>query len=89
MDALLLIEALQPDVVLMDIAMPELNGLEVVARVTKGLPQVRVIMLSMHQNEQYVLQALRAQAPLATCSKAPASPSLSWRSPRSHAARST
>jgi DNA-binding NarL/FixJ family response regulator len=61
-DALQLIETLQPDVVLMDIAMPQLNGLEVVARVSKCFPQVRVIILSMHENEEYVLQALRAGA---------------------------
>jgi DNA-binding NarL/FixJ family response regulator len=61
-DALQLIGTLQPDVVLMDIAMPQLNGLEVVAQVSKCFPQVRVIILSMHENEEYVLQALRAGA---------------------------
>ena len=61
-DALRLIEAHQPDVVLLDIAMPGLNGLEVAARVTQEFPNVRVIMLSMYANEEYVLQALRAGA---------------------------
>jgi RNA polymerase sigma factor (sigma-70 family) len=56
------IKAHQPDVVLMDIAMPGLNGLEVTARVSKEFPMVRVIILSMHANEEYVLQALRAGA---------------------------
>ncbi len=50
---------LQPDVVLMDIAMPGLNGLEATGRLQKALPNTRVLILSMHQNEEYVRQALR------------------------------
>ena len=61
-EALRLIEATQPDVVLMDITMPGLNGLEAAARVTKYFPKVRVIMLSVHANEEYVWQALRGGA---------------------------
>lgn len=61
-EALRLIEAHQPDVVLMDITMPGLNGLEAAARVTKDFPKVRVIMLSVHANEEYVWQALRGGA---------------------------
>lgn len=61
-EALHLIEVHQPDLVLMDIAMPEMNGLEAAARVVKKFPQVRVIILSMHANEEYVLQALRLGA---------------------------
>ncbi len=61
-DALRLIELHQPDVVLTDIAMPGLNGLEVAARAAKQFPDVRVIILSMHADEEYVWQALRAGA---------------------------
>jgi DNA-binding NarL/FixJ family response regulator len=58
-DALKLIAEIQPDVVLMDIALPGQNGLETMTRVTKQFPQVRVIMLSMHANEEYVWQAIQ------------------------------
>jgi DNA-binding NarL/FixJ family response regulator len=61
-EALRLIEAHQPDVVLMDITMPGLNGLEAASRVTKDFPKVCVIMLSVHANEEYVWQALRGGA---------------------------
>ena len=61
-EALRLVKTYQPDVVLMDIAMAGLNGLEATARVTKEFPAVRVIILSMHSTEEYVAQALRAGA---------------------------
>jgi DNA-binding NarL/FixJ family response regulator len=61
-EALQMIEVQKPDVVLMDIAMSELNGLEATSRVAGDFPQVRVIILSMHANEEYVWQALRAGA---------------------------
>ena len=54
--------SLRPDVVVMDIAMPILNGIEA-ARQIKGIdPKAAVIMLSMHSDESYVLRALRAGA---------------------------
>ena len=55
-----LVKAHQPDVVLMDIAMPGLNGLEAAERMTRDFPTVRIIMLSMHNNEEYVLRAIKA-----------------------------
>lgn len=62
MEALKVVEAIQPDLVLMDVAMPGLNGLEAASRISKQWPAVRIIMLSMHANEEYLRQALKAGA---------------------------
>jgi DNA-binding NarL/FixJ family response regulator len=51
-----------PDVVLMDILMPELNGLEATARLSARSPRTRTVILSMNANEEYVLQALQCGA---------------------------
>jgi DNA-binding NarL/FixJ family response regulator len=59
-EALRLAEALQPDVVLMDIGMPGLNGLDAAARLAALGNSIRVVILSMHTAEEYVLRALRA-----------------------------
>ena len=61
-EALHLAETLRPDIVLLDIGMPGMNGLEVAARLAKLDPAIRVVILSMHATEEYVLQALRAGA---------------------------
>jgi DNA-binding NarL/FixJ family response regulator len=60
--ALQLIEEQRPDIALLDIGMAGLNGLEVAARLAAAASPVRIIVLSMHANEEYVLQALRAAA---------------------------
>lgn len=61
-EALALAKAYGPDVLLMDIAMTGMSGLEAAAQVKKECPGVKVIILSMHANEEYVIQALRAGA---------------------------
>ncbi|MFZ0009123.1 MAG: response regulator transcription factor [Steroidobacteraceae bacterium] len=61
-EALRLIAAHRPDVALMDIMMPELNGLDAAARVARAFPRTRVVIVSMNADEDSVLKALRAGA---------------------------
>ncbi len=62
MEAMELVSALRPDVLLTDIAMPNLNGLMVAEQVAEKYPEVRVIIVSMHTNEEFVAQAVKAGA---------------------------
>ena len=62
LDALELATQCRPDVVLMDISMPGLNGIDAARRLTFAVPGCKVIMLSMHQDEQRVVQSIRAGA---------------------------
>ena len=54
--------ATRPDVVVTDLSMPRLGGLEVVRRLREALPDTRVLVLTMHKEDEYVLQAVRAGA---------------------------
>jgi two-component system, NarL family, response regulator NreC len=61
-EAVKLAEELSPDLVIMDIAMPQLNGIEATAQIVKRNPQIGVIVLSMHSDEGYLVRALSAGA---------------------------
>jgi DNA-binding NarL/FixJ family response regulator len=56
------IESLRPELVLMDVAMSGLNGIDAARQVHSSLPETRIIMLSMHEDRQYVFEALKAGA---------------------------
>ena len=60
--AVALAKSLRPDVVVMDIGMANLNGIEAAQQVTQNRPEVAIVMLSMHSDESYVLRALKAGA---------------------------
>jgi len=61
-DAVRLALELAPDVVIMDIAMPELNGIEAARQIISALPRIKVIALSMHADKRYVMEMLKAGA---------------------------
>jgi len=61
-EAVALAKSLRPDVVVMDIGMANLNGIEAAQQMTGNSPEIAVVMLSMHSDESYVLRALKAGA---------------------------
>jgi two-component system, NarL family, response regulator NreC len=61
-EAVALVQRETPDVLVMDIGMPNLNGIEAARQVAGAAPQVAVVILSMHSDESYVLRALKAGA---------------------------
>ncbi len=61
-EAVELAEKLLPDIVVMDVAMPELNGIEATRRLAASTPRIRVLALSMHKDSVYVREILRAGA---------------------------
>jgi two-component system, NarL family, response regulator NreC len=53
---------LKPDLVILDLAMPQLSGVDAIQQIVRRLPSVRILVLSMHADEVYVTRALRAGA---------------------------
>jgi DNA-binding NarL/FixJ family response regulator len=61
-EVLALAQSTAPDVVVMDVAMPELNGMEATRRLIAAMPQVKILALSMHKDAIYVREMLKAGA---------------------------
>jgi len=61
-EAVALAKSLKPEVVVMDIGMPNLNGIEAALQMTQESPELAIVMVSMHSDESYVLRALKAGA---------------------------
>jgi two-component system, NarL family, response regulator NreC len=59
LEAIQLVERFRPDILVMDLMMPEINGLEATWQIKQRIPETRIIVLSMHADEAYVLEALQ------------------------------
>ena len=57
-EAIKIVEKLLPDVVVMDIAMPGLNGLDTTRQLKKRIPKLKILILTMHDNEEYIFETL-------------------------------
>src|SRR5262249_35152171 len=62
MEAIRAAQKLNPDVVVLDIAMPQLNGIDAIPEIRQVLPSAQIVILSMHSNPEYALRALNAGA---------------------------
>lgn len=61
-EALEKVRALQPDVILMDINMPDVNGIEAIGLIKKEFPRAKIIMLTIHDDDEYVLETMKTGA---------------------------
>ena len=59
-DVLALVEEVRPDIAILDIAMPLLNGIDAAAQISRQFPETKTILLSMHSDEDYLLRAMNA-----------------------------
>ncbi len=62
LEALTIVKETQPDVVLMDVSMPVMDGIEAMERMAQDYPDIRVLILSMHDNQEYIMRLMRLGA---------------------------
>lgn len=61
-DAIRLAEKLNPDLILMDLSMPNMNGMDAIREIKKRLPEIKIIALTVHKTEEYILATLQVGA---------------------------
>lgn len=61
-DAIRLVSALSPDLVIMDLTMPEMTGVEAIVQIKRRLPQIKILVLTLHRADEYIHESLKAGA---------------------------
>jgi DNA-binding NarL/FixJ family response regulator len=62
LEAIRLVQKLKPDLVLLDLSMPRMNGFSVLREIKRAMPEIKVLVLSIHETDQFVLQAFESDA---------------------------
>src|SRR5512141_2887096 len=62
LDAIRMVDTLKPDLILMDLSMPRMNGIGAIQEIKKGAPSTKILVLTVHKTEEYILATLKAGA---------------------------
>ena len=78
-EAIKFVEKLKPDLVLMDLSMPRMNGMDAIREIRKRVPETKIVVLTIHKTEEHILAAFKAEHLLEVCSRVCLAPALEFK----------